>query len=233
MARPVVRVLRAGQTSYAQGLNLQKHIASTFNDTAPEQFRNVLILTEHRPVYTIGIRTKEYTIDDEHTLRQLGADFYRTNRGGLITFHGPGQLVAYPILYLKHFNPSIRWYVCHLEKTIINVCAELGLTAKTTPDTGVWIGNRKICALGIHGKRYITTHGLALNCDNDLTWFEHIVPCGLRDKGVTSLSVELNRRVTVEQTIPLLLAHFEKTFDCNVVECTANESTEYLRKIVN
>lgn len=233
MVRPVVHILRAGQTTYAQGLNLQKCIASTFNDTSSELFRNVLILTEHRPVYTIGIRTKDYTVDDEKHLRELGADFHRTNRGGLITFHGPGQLVAYPILNLKQFNPSIRWYVCHLEKTIIRLCSEFGLMAKTTPDTGVWIENRKICALGIHGKRYITTHGLALNCDNDLSWFDHIVPCGLRDKGVTSLSVELNRPVTVEQTIPSLLEHFGKTFDCNVIECTAGETSDYLRTIVN
>lgn len=231
MVRPVVHILRAGLTSYTQGLNLQKYIASKFNDASPDQFRNVLILTEHRPVYTIGIRTKDYTIDDEQHLRQLGAEFHRTNRGGLITFHGPGQLVAYPILNLKQFTPSVRWYVCHLEKTIISLCAELGLSAKTTPDTGVWIKNRKICAMGIHGKRYITTHGLALNCDNDLTWFEHIVPCGLTGKGVTSLSVELNKPVSVAQTIPLLLAHFGKTFDCNVVECTTDETTDCLQKI--
>lgn len=232
MVRPVVHVLRAGQTSYAQGLNLQKYIASKFTDTSPDQFRNVLILTEHRPVYTIGIRTKDYTIDDERKLRQLGADFHRTNRGGLITFHGPGQLVAYPILNLKQFNPSVRWYVCHLEKTIISLCAELGLDAKTTPDTGVWIENRKICAIGIHGKRYITTHGLALNCDNDLTWFEHIVPCGLVGKGVTSLSVELNKPVSVAHTIPRLLDHFGKTFDCNLVECTTDETKDCLQRIV-
>lgn len=230
MVRPVVHVLRAGLTSYAQGLNLQKQIASKFHDATPEQFRNVLILTQHQPVYTIGIRTKDYTVNDEQHLRQLGADFHRTNRGGLITFHGPGQLIAYPILNLKQFTPSVRWYVCHLEKTIISVCAELGLTAGTTPDTGVWIENRKICAIGIHGKRYITTHGLALNCDNDLTWFEHIVPCGLIGKGVTSLSMEMNRPFTVAQTIPLLIDHFGKTFDCNLVECTEDETRDYLHE---
>lgn len=232
MVRPIVHILRAGQTSYAQGLNLQKYIASKFTETASNQFCNVLILTEHRPVYTIGIRTKNYTIDDEQKLRQLGADFYRTNRGGLITFHGPGQLIAYPILNLKQFNPSIRWYVCHLEKMIINLCGTLGLTAKTTPDTGVWIENRKICAIGIHGSRYITTHGLALNCDNDLKWFEHIVPCGLIGKGVTSLSTELNQTFTIGQTIPLLLDHFGKIFDCQLIECTTDEINDYLQKIV-
>lgn len=226
-----VHILRTGLINYTQGLNLQQRIAKQFNETNETQFKNVLILTEHQPVFTIGIRTKGYTQEDEQRLQNLGAQFHKTNRGGLITFHGPGQLVAYPILNLKHFQPSMRWYVCHLEKTIIDLCAELGLQATTSPDTGVWIGNNKICAMGVHGSRFITTHGLALNCNVDLKWFEHIVPCGLVGKGVTSLARELKRDIGTDETVPLLLNSFNKLFDCNLIECTEDETKQYLAKL--
>lgn len=110
--------------------------------------RNVILLVEHDPVYTTGFRTKTYTEEEAQRLKSLGADFYRTNRGGMITFHGPGQLVAYPILNLLQFRPSIKWYVSSLEATIINTCANWGITAKTTADTGVWVEDRKIGAIG-------------------------------------------------------------------------------------
>lgn len=231
MAHRTIHILRAGRISYAQGLNLQQYIAkqSTGNDGA--HFKNVLVLTEHQPVYTIGIRTKDYTQADEQRLQSLGAEFYRANRGGLITFHGPGQLVAYPIINLNHFKPSMRWYVCHLEKSIIDLCAQLGLQANTSPHTGVWIGNNKICAMGVHGSRYITTHGLALNCNTDLKWFEHIVPCGIAGKGVTSLSKELNSDISPDDAVPLLLDSLKKMFECNLIECSDDETKHYLEKL--
>lgn len=231
MSQRLVHILRTGTINYVQGLNLQRHIAKQYSDANDAQFKNVLILTEHRPVYTIGIRTKGYTQNDEDNLRKLGAEFHRTNRGGLITFHGPGQLVAYPIINLKHFKPSMRWYVCHLEKTIIDLCAKLELSACTSPDTGVWIGNNKICALGVHGSRFITTHGLALNCNTDLEWYDHIVPCGIVGKGVTSLTKELNRNISINEVIPLLLESFERTFECNLIECSDGEISDYLTKL--
>lgn len=228
MSLPIVHILRAGLTNYAQGLNLQKLIASKFSDKMDEPFKNILILTEHQPVYTIGIRTKDYSIDDEEYLRSLGAEFYKTNRGGLITFHGPGQLVAYPIINLKDFKPSIRWYVCHLEKTIIDLCKQYELNATTTADTGVWIDDRKICAMGVHCKRYITSHGLALNCDIDLKWFDHIVPCGLHGKSVTSLSKELNRIITVNDATTKFLNCFKQTFHCELMELTDTDTKIFL-----
>lgn len=228
MSLPLVHVLRTGHIKYAHGLNLQKFITSTFSEQNESKFKNILILTEHQPVYTIGIRTKDYTIDDEAHLRSLGAEFYKTNRGGLITFHGPGQLVAYPIINLKDFQPSIRWYVCHLEKTIIDLCKKLNLNATTSSDTGVWIDDRKICAMGVHGKRYITSHGLALNCNIDLEWFDHIVPCGLTGKGVTSLSKELNRNVSISETTPLFLNSFKQTFNCQLTELSDDETKFYM-----
>lgn len=241
MSRPIVHILRTGLIKYAHGLNLQKLITTTntttttFNDdnatAAVDAFKNILILTEHQPVYTIGIRTKDYTIDDEAYLRSLGAEFYQTNRGGLITFHGPGQLIAYPILHLKHFKPSIRWYVCHLEKTIIALCQQYGLQqAKTTPDTGVWVDDRKICAMGVHCKRYITSHGLALNCNIDLKWFDHIIPCGLVGKQVTSLTKELNRSITVPDATDIFLSSFKNIFNCELIDLTDDETKILMNK---
>ncbi|XP_019544054.3 putative lipoyltransferase 2, mitochondrial [Aedes albopictus] len=221
----VVHVLRAGKLGYQKSLNLQKVVSSAvLNGEQP----NVLILTEHDPVYTVGIRTKSYGSEEEHRLRELGAEFFRTNRGGLITFHGPGQLVAYPVLNLKHFQPSVRWYVCHIEKTVIDLCRRYGLKAGTTEDTGVWIGNRKICAIGIHASRYVTTHGLALNCDNDLRWFRHIVPCGIEGKGVTSLSGELNREVTVGEATRKFLESFQDILQCDLLEYDPEKQREIL-----
>nr|CAD7437426.1 unnamed protein product [Timema bartmani] len=195
---------------------------------------DILILVEHNPVYTVGIRAKEYSTDYENNLKQTGAEFYRTNRGGLVTFHGPGQLVAYPILNLKHFNPNVRWYVSQIEKTIIRTCGRLGLAAETSPLTGVWVGEKKICALGLQASRFITTHGLALNCDTDLTWFSHIVPCGIEGKGVTSLSNELKRNVTIEETLPLFLLSFSELFDCALCDYPKKDTDsliELIRKL--
>lgn len=215
----IVHILRAGKLDYQKSLILQKSISDQIKTIKDDsQFKNTLIITEHNPVYTIGIRTKNYKIQDEDKLKELGAEFHKTNRGGLITFHGPGQLVVYPIIHLKHFNPSVRWYVCHLEKTIIDLCKKYEIKAETTKDTGVWVEDRKICALGIHASRYITSHGLALNCETDLKWFDNIVPCGIEGKSVTSLSKELNRNVSINEVLPKFLESFSDIFQCELCE---------------
>ncbi|XP_050059805.1 putative lipoyltransferase 2, mitochondrial [Aphis gossypii] len=167
--------------SYDSCLELQNRLSESLKTKTINKC-GYLLIVEHKPVYTVGIRQKDYNSILEDNLIKLGAEFKRTNRGGLITFHGPGQLIAYPILNLKKFNPSIRWYVANLETTIKNLCNETyGLNATTTSDTGVWIDNHKICAIGVRCSRYVTTHGLALNCNTDLSWFKHIVPCGLHE----------------------------------------------------
>lgn len=226
----LVHVLKAGQLNYSESLKLQKSISNRLIQ-GDAKFKNILILTEHHPVYTIGIRTKNYSIDDEEKLRNLGAEFYKTNRGGLITFHGPGQLVAYPIINLKNFEPSVRWYVCHIEKTVIDLCKKYGIKAQTTEDTGVWVDNRKICAIGIHASRYITTHGLAFNCNIDLSWFNHIVPCGLEGKEVTSLSKELFQNVTIDDTTPEFLDSFQDIFKCSTEIISASETREIIKSL--
>ncbi|KAG8197641.1 hypothetical protein JTE90_001571 [Oedothorax gibbosus] len=216
---PTVLVQNLGKIGFSNALSRQKTARKAIlNKIATKDFEtieNSLLIVEHNPVFTVGLRHKEY-IKDEEKLKNVGADFVVTDRGGLITFHGPGQLVAYPIIYLGCFSSkkSMRWYVRQLENTLIDVCFQFGLEAKTTRDVGVWIDDRKIAAIGIHGSRYVTTHGIAINCNVDLDWFSHIVPCGIEGKEVTSFSRELLREVTIEETLPKFLDSFQKHFPC-------------------
>lgn len=228
MSARIVKVLWAGRLSYKSGLKLQTILSNQHRQQLESDSCNTLILLEHNPVFTVGIRDKGYTVEDEERLRNLGAEFYRTNRGGLITFHGPGQLVAYPILNLKYFKKSIKWYVCQIESTIIRLCREFGIKGETSPNTGVWVNDKKICAIGIHGSRYITTHGLALNCNTDLSWFDHIVPCGIEGKGVTSISQELNTNTTVQDVLPLFQNAFKDQFECSLIDYPVEEGVQLL-----
>lgn len=229
--KPLITVIRTGLINYQTGLQLQKLLTQQPNEPFVG-FRNYLVLQEFCPVYTIGIRTKGYTEEDEIKLRKLGAEFHRTNRGGLITFHGPGQLVAYPLLHLKQFKPSMRWYVSKLEEMIIESCAQMGImNACRTQDTGIWVNERKICAIGVHGSRYVTTHGIGFNCSTDLKWFEHIVPCGIEGKGVTSLSQELQRDVTTLEASNVLLNTFSNVFQCDMQESTSLEDKQLVKKV--
>ncbi|EFN82031.1 putative lipoyltransferase 2, mitochondrial [Harpegnathos saltator] len=227
----MVKLLLAGRLSYGAGERLQKTLSNHHHQHLSEP-ANTLVILEHKPVYTVGIRDKVYTVEEETKLKNLGAEFWRTNRGGLITFHGPGQLVAYPILDLKQFRTSVKWYVEQLERMIIHLCAEFGIKAETSPHTGVWVENRKICAIGIHGSRYITTHGLALNCNTDLTWFDHIVPCGIRGKGVTSISKELNVDINVNDVLPIFINIFRDQFECKLIEFPSDEASRILQDAI-
>lgn len=229
----LVQVLQVGRLAYGKAFELQKLLADQHLKMDSTGIHDTIVMVEHDPVYTVGIRDKSYSHEDEARLISLGADFRRTNRGGLITFHGPGQLVVYPILDLKHFKPSMRWYVNQLEATIIEVCKGYHLQAETSPHTGVWVRGRKICAIGIRGSRFVTTHGLALNCNTDLDWFSHIVPCGIEGKGVTSLSEQLGNEVSIEEVVPLFMYCFSKVFDCNLCnypKCDADELYERLKE---
>lgn len=232
MSTKIVKVLWAHRLSYNSGLKLQKILSNQHYQNLNGSC-NTLVLIEHDPVFTIGIRDKDYTVEDEKRLKDLGAEFFRTNRGGLITFHGPGQLVAYPILNLKQFKSSMKWYVCQIENMIIRLCAEYGIKGEKSPHTGVWVNDKKICAIGIHGSRYITTHGLALNCNTDLNWFNHIDPCGIKGKGVTSISQELNMNVTIQDVLPVFKNAFQDQFQCTLIEYPAEESFQLFKRINN
>ncbi|RKO92051.1 hypothetical protein BDK51DRAFT_14997, partial [Blyttiomyces helicus] len=150
----------------------------------------IILTLEHPPTFTAGRRIRG-TVDDEgQRLARVGAEYFETQRGGQTTFHGPGQLVVYPILDLRTFQLGVRDYVDLLQSVAIESCAAFGITAGLRPETGVWIGDAKIAAVGIQVRHHITSHGFALNCNTDLTWFDHIVPCGLPDRTVTSISQE-------------------------------------------
>lgn len=147
----LVQVVNLGRMGFRTAQQIQdkykQRYFDFFHGRASSAY-DTLLLVEHDPVYTIGIRTKNYDEEAEQKLLKTGAEFIRTNRGGLITFHGPGQLVAYPVVNLKHFKPSMKWYVCALEKTMIDTCRKFGLKANADQETGVWIEDRKIGAIG-------------------------------------------------------------------------------------
>jgi lipoyl(octanoyl) transferase len=186
-----------------------------------------LIFCEHNKVFTLGRSGKEQNLlINEDWLRSMGIDFYKINRGGDITFHGPGQLVMYPILDLDHFFSDVHRYVRTLEEIVIKVLAEYELQAFRNPDyTGVWLKSRidklpkKICALGVHMSRWITLHGIAFNINTDLTPFDYIVPCGIRDpdKGVTSLHLETDKPIRLDEVKEKMKYYFAVEFECNYI----------------
>ncbi|KAL0084317.1 hypothetical protein J3Q64DRAFT_1641355 [Phycomyces blakesleeanus] len=217
---PIGYLSLSGLIPYKAGLDIQQHLVkrrhAVNRGQSTDDPKDIICFLQHKPTYTSGRRIRNKTVEDEEKrLRDLGAEYFETMRGGQITFHGPGQLIAYPIIDIRDYNASlnVRCFVSRLEKTVIAACAEYGIQANTTENTGVWVGQEdKIAALGVHLQRYVSSHGLALNCDVDLTWFGHIVPCGLADKRVTSISRERGCITNVENALPKLIKSFEKTF---------------------
>ena len=186
---------------------------------------NYLLLLEHPHVYTLGKSGKpEHLLLSETQLEEKNARFYKSNRGGDITYHGPGQLVGYPILDLDNFFTDIHKYLRFLEECIILTLREYGLKSERSKgETGVWLDvgtpfARKICALGVRASRWVTMHGFALNVNADLGYFDHIIPCGIRGKAVTSLNVELGRReVPMKEVEARLLKHFAEVFEAEII----------------
>lgn len=178
---------------------------------------NHLILCEHPPVYTLGRSGKDNNmlLSDEQ-LHSIGATLYHIDRGGDITYHGPGQIVCYPILNLEDFHLGLKEYVHLLEEAVIHVCAAYGIeTGRLDRATGVWLEGttsraRKICAIGVRSSHFVTMHGLAFNVNTDLRYFGYIHPCGFIDKGVTSLERELNHKMPMEEVKELLVQELQK-----------------------
>ena len=187
--------------------------------------RHRLFFCEHPHVFTLGKSgAEEHLLADAAKLKEIGATYYKINRGGDITYHGPGQLVGYPIFDLDHFFNDIHKYLRLLEESIILTCADYGLTAGRIEGlTGVWLdiekGNdaRKICAFGVRCSRWVTMHGFAFNVNSDLDFFNRIVPCGITDKGVTSLQAELGREVDIEEVKLKVLLHMQELFAFQVL----------------
>jgi lipoyl(octanoyl) transferase len=186
---------------------------------AAGEIPDTLLLLEHPPVYTAGRRTDPaHLLLAEADIRRAGAELHHVDRGGSVTFHGPGQLVGYPIVDLGS-RPDVIRYLRMVEEAIILACADLGASVGQAPrgDTGVWVDDRKVCAIGVRVSRGVTLHGFALNCTTDLAWFGAIVPCGLPDRGVTSLSQLTGRSVRVEEALPVVAGRFGEVFGRRLV----------------
>jgi len=200
---------------------------------------NYLLFTEHYPVYTLGKngRYENVLINEEERLLR-GVEYFHINRGGDITFHGPGQLVGYPIFDLDQFKTDLGWYLRSLEEVIILTMAEYGLQGERSKgETGVWIKpmckgyERKICAIGIRCSRWITMHGFAFNVNTDLSFFDHIIPCGIKDKKVTSLEKELGCTASMTDVKEKVKKNFGKVFDVEFEESPQVRKSASLEEI--
>jgi len=186
---------------------------------------NYLLFVEHYPVYTLGKNGKESNVlISESEMLHKGIEYFHINRGGDITFHGPEQIVGYPILDLEKYKTDLGWYLRSLEEVIILTMAEYGLKGeRSVGETGVWLDTtikgreRKICAMGIKCSRWITMHGFAFNINTDLNYFYNIVPCGIENKQVTSLQKELGRAIPIEEVKGILKKNFEKVFNSKLI----------------
>ncbi len=199
----VRRLDRTGQVAYQHGLELQEKLI-------PEamQDRECLLLLEHEPVYTIG-RTRDQSSLGSDPISNLPHPVFETNRGGQATYHGPGQLVGYPILNLAKRGKDLHRYLRFLESVLIACCAKFGVTADRKPGlTGVWVEDRKIASLGVGVKKWVSMHGFALNVCNELTEFSHITPCGISGVTMTSLSVECGHHISVGEVGDLIESIF-------------------------
>lgn len=182
---------------------------------------NHLLFVEHPHVYTLGKSGHiENLLANQELLSKINATFVKTNRGGDITYHGPEQLVGYPVLDLENFKPDIHLYMRNLEEVIIKTIADFGLKGvRSQGETGVWLDvgkpfARKICAMGVKASRWVTIHGFALNVNPDMRYFEYIIPCGIKDKAVTSLERELDQKVDMQAVKESAKRHFQEVFEC-------------------
>lgn len=219
-----------GLRSYKEVWDLQEVLLKQNVDKkVKEETRSLtnhhLLFVEHPPVYTLGKSgKKEHILINEAEMKEKEIEFFHINRGGDITFHGPGQLVGYPILDLDKFKTDLGWYLRSLEEVFIATMAEYGLKGDRSPgETGVWIdpdkkGNeRKICAMGIKCSRWITMHGFAFNVNTDLRYFNYIVPCGIENKQVTSLEKELGRKLDMQEVKEKVKRNFEIVFNAVIL----------------
>ena len=189
--------------------------------------KNYLIFCQHSHVYTLGKSgNKKNLLLNDFELKSSGVDYYKINRGGDITYHGPGQLVIYPIFDLDNFFTDIHKYLRFLEDIVINVLKKFLITGiRISGSTGVWVPNkeknlthRKICAMGVRASRWVTMHGIAFNVDPDLSYFNNIIPCGIQNKGVTSLKNELDKNVSFEKVEEIFKSEFSEVFKTLIID---------------
>lgn len=220
-------VIDVGLTDYDIAWDLQKTVVEARRQGS---ISDILLLMEHPHVYTIGRGGRDgHLLADDETLRREGLSLYQTDRGGDITYHGPGQLVGYPILDLRGFYTDVHRYLRDIEEVLIQTVADYGMNAGRRPGfTGVWVGDAKIAAIGVKVSRWVTFHGFAFNVNTDLRFFGGIVPCGIPGCQVTSLSQLCGRKIGVQEAVVCLIPHFEEVFGVNIKPV----SREYLEKNV-
>ena len=204
-------VRQLGVVPYAEALALQQ---SLVDDRRAGRIDDTLLLLEHPHVITLGVRGgRTHVVASAETLAARGVEIHETGRGGDVTYHGPGQLVGYPILDLNPERRDVHRYVRDLEEVLIRTAADFGIDAGRVPGlTGIWVGNDKLAAIGVRIARWVTSHGFALNVSTDLDYFGLIVPCGIADRGVTSVSRLLARPVGLDTVEDRIASHFSNVF---------------------
>src|SRR6056297_301667 len=233
MGKIDVQYIDLGLIDYKKAWDYQEEIFAHFlqikskNRDLPEHeqvaIENKLIFCEHPHVYTLGKSGEQNNLLISDTfLKKINATYYKINRGGDITYHGPGQIVGYPIIDLERFNLQIKQYIAKLEQSIMLTIEQFGISAgRLRGATGVWLDSdnaeaRKICAIGVKASRFITMHGFAFNVNTNLEYFNHINPCGFVDKGVTSMEKELGRKVDYKKVKDVLRSNIEEVFGMNL-----------------
>ena len=228
-----VQLIDLGLKDYKETWNYQEELFQGIVDikidnrknSTTNKTPNYFIYVEHPHVYTLG-KSGDLSnlLLNEEQLKEKGATFYKINRGGDITYHGPGQLVGYPIIDLDNFFTDIHKYLRFLEEVIIKTLAEYGIESERSEgETGVWLGvgtpfARKICALGVRTSRWVTMHGFALNVNANLGYFDNIIPCGIKGKAVTSMEAELGKKISMEEVKEKILKHFSEIFEATFVK---------------
>lgn len=211
-----MQVRRLGQVPYAEGLELQRALVEERRDG---RIPDTLLLLQHPHVVTIGVKKegRSHILATPERLSSLGVEVFETGRGGDVTYHGPGQLVGYPIVDLNPDRRDVHRYVRDLEEVMIRVCAGYGVTAgRVKGFSGAWVGDTKIGAIGVRISRWITSHGFALNVTTDVAFFDLIVPCGIADRGVTSLAAQLGREPSMGEVEDRFVEQFAAVFDRTV-----------------
>ncbi|WP_340103424.1 lipoyl(octanoyl) transferase LipB [Rhodohalobacter sp. 8-1] len=210
---------------------IDQKLAARNDPNHKKKIPDSLIFVEHPHVYTLGKSgDAAHLLKGLVELKKIDADFIENDRGGDITYHGPGQIVGYPILDLDRYFTDVHKYLRYLEEVIIRTCADYGISAGRIDGlTGVWVEDEKICAMGIRCSRWVTMHGFALNVNADLSYFDHIVPCGIRDKQVTSLSKILGKFIDIDEVKRRVAHHFSEQFGAEISEIF--DGDQLLKKI--
>ena len=208
---PKLKVIDWGLTHYAEAFEWQKELV---NQRKNDSTTNTLVFTEHYPVYTIGLRkgAEQHLVWNESICSAKGIEIHQSNRGGDITYHGPGQIVGYPVISLRQ-RRDLHGYLRNLETVVINTLKKFKLESdRRKGKTGIWLGERKICAIGVAVRSWVTYHGFALNVSPDMGHFSGIIPCGITDGSVTSMELELNKKVDTVSVKTALAVEFENVF---------------------